>query len=149
MKHDRVTIYNKFSGCCAYCGEAINIKDMQVDHVIPASSFQYYVRNKTKVPQFLIHLTVDDVNHPDNLFPTCRVCNNWKRAEPLETFRGELQAQVPRLNEYSAQYRIARRYGRVYENNDAPIVFYFETYRSIQEYIKIGEKVNGRETKDV
>ena len=125
-KPERELIFNKYNGRCAYCGADITQKDMQVDHVIPQCNFLGHIRNRYKIPTFLNHLTIDDLNHFDNLFPTCRVCNKWKSAHCLDTFRGELNEQVKRLNNYSSNFRIAKRYGLVKEEMK-PIVFYFET----------------------
>ena len=32
-KDKRLKVYNKFDGRCAYCGQKIEYKDMQVDHI--------------------------------------------------------------------------------------------------------------------
>ena len=125
MKADRQKVYNKFDGHCGYCGESILIKDMQVDHIIPKVDFITHIANNFRVPQFLKHLTISDLNHIDNLMPTCRVCNKWKTFHSLEQFRIELSEQVKRLNSYSSNYRIAKKYGLVEETNK-PIIFYFE-----------------------
>jgi 5-methylcytosine-specific restriction endonuclease McrA len=124
-KSDRQIIFDKYDGHCAYCGSPLNTKEMQVDHIIPKCNFLSHIKNKYKVPLFLTHLTEDDVNHIDNLMPTCRVCNKWKSAHSLELFRSELFEQVKRLNDYSSNYRIAKRYGLVKEEIK-PIIFYFE-----------------------
>lgn len=34
-KEDRLKIYRKYDGHCAYCGKSIEYKDMQVDHLVP------------------------------------------------------------------------------------------------------------------
>jgi 5-methylcytosine-specific restriction endonuclease McrA len=125
-KTDRQKIYDKYDGRCAYCGEEIKFKDMQVDHVISKRFFRWHIENKYKIPSFLLHLKEEDVNHIDNLFPACRVCNKWKSALHLELFRDELSAQIKRLNNYSSNYRIVKKYGLVKEEIK-PIVFYFET----------------------
>lgn len=125
MKINRQEVYNKCGGHCAYCGEEITLKQMQVDHIIPVSSYQEYIKKKIGIPDFLLHLTEIDVNHIDNLFPTCRVCNKWKSFHYLELFRKEISEQVRRLNDYSSNYRMAKRYGQVNETIQ-PIVFYFE-----------------------
>src|ERR1035437_6520716 len=124
-KQKRIEIHSKFSGKCAYCGKDIQLKDMQVDHIIPQLSFSTDIKNKFRIPYFLTHLLPEEVNHIDNLFPACRVCNNWKRDHDLELFRRELDAQVKRLNERSANYRIAKMYGQIQETL-TPIRFYFE-----------------------
>lgn len=124
-KNLRVEIYNKYNGKCAYCGSDINIRQMQVDHIIPKLNFIKHVTNKFRIPSFLRHLTSEDMNHIDNLNPACGVCNKWKSAHDLELFRSEIEAQVKRLNEYSASYRMAKRYGLINEN-EIKIKFYFE-----------------------
>lgn len=126
MKIDRAKVHEKCGGHCGYCGVEIEIKEMQVDHIIPSSFYLHHIKNKHRVPSFLSHLTESDVNHIDNLLPTCRVCNKWKSAHDLELFRRELSEQVKRLNDYSSNYRIAKKYGQI-EETPKPIVFYFET----------------------
>lgn len=125
MKFDRPLIYAKYSGRCAYCGEKITYKQMQVDHIIPQVDFVRHVTNRVHIPDFLKHLTPDDVNHIDNLNPSCRICNKWKSFHSLEMFRSELHSQVKRLNAYSPSYRMAKRYGQITEIH-SPITFYFE-----------------------
>ena len=122
---DRKTILNKFDGHCAYCGCELLYKDMQVDHLISQRNFWGDVKNKFRVPEFLKHLGEWDCNHPDNLFPSCRVCNNWKSVFDIETFRSEISKQLERLNKNHANYRFAKRYGLIQET-PKPIVFYFE-----------------------
>lgn len=73
MKIDRVLVHSKYNGKCAYCGKDITVKDMQVDHVIPKRCAASY-------PDI-------DINGYDNLNPSCRRCNHYKRAEKLEQFR--------------------------------------------------------------
>jgi len=124
-KQERIKIHNKLNGHCAYCGENIELKDMQVDHIIPQRNFKMSIKNNFRVPEFLSHLTLEDLNHDDNLLPTCRVCNKWKSAHDLELFRNELSEQIHRLNERSSNYRIAKKYGLLAETIK-PIVFYFE-----------------------
>ena len=124
-KQERIKIYNKLDGHCAYCGDEIELNDMQVDHIIPQRNFKTRIKNNFQVPAFLSHLTADDLNHDDNLLPTCRVCNNWKSSHDLELFRRELSEQINRLNKRSSNYRIAKKYGLLAETLK-PIVFYFE-----------------------
>lgn len=126
-KGRRVAVWQKYNGHCAYCGKEIAYKEMQVDHIIPKQFFIWHVKNKFKIPVFLNHLKEEDVNHMDNLAPTCRVCNKWKSAHHLELFRSELSDQLKRLNTYSSNYKIAKMYGLVKEDIK-PIVFYFEKH---------------------
>jgi len=131
---NRQQVYDKYKGHCGYCGEKIELKRMQVDHIIPEAYFVIHIKNKFKIPTFLLHLTENDVNHIDNLMPSCPVCNNWKSVYNLETFRDEIYKQIERLNKYSASFRFAKRYGLVVEY-EYPIRFYFEEVEANKEVI--------------
>ena len=98
---------------------------MQVDHIIPKEMFRQGYCGVFKTPYFLSHLTILDMNHRDNLHPSCRTCNKWKSANDLEFFRNELSKQTERLNLYSANYRIAKMYNQIIETKEK-IVFFFE-----------------------
>ncbi len=98
---------------------------MQIDHIIPQYNFTQHIHNRFRIPKFLTHLTESDLNHIDNLHPACRVCNKWKSDHDLELFRSELSEQVKRLNLYSSNYRIAKKYGQIQETIE-PIIFFFE-----------------------
>jgi len=110
-KKQREGIHSKYNGKCAYCGCDITVKSMQVDHIIPQRSFMQHIKNKYRIPKFLTHIKETDVNHIDNLNPACSVCNKWKSAYDLELFRSEIFEQIKRLNDYSSNYRTAKRYG--------------------------------------
>jgi hypothetical protein len=84
------------------------------------------VRNRFRIPKFLEHLTVDDLNHHDNLFPSCASCNHYKGSWDLEGFRGQLGMIVGRLNERVVIYKLAKKHGLL-EETKKPVVFYFET----------------------
>ena len=120
-KEKRNAVYEKFNGRCAYCGEHITKKQMQVDHIIPQ-------RNFSTVHNCLIHRAkkvdygLDDMR---NLNPSCRFCNNWKKTFSLETFRSEIEAQVERARRYSRNFRMAEKYGLVV-SCEGSIKFYFE-----------------------
>lgn len=124
-KRVRELVYEKLDGRCAYCGESIHLKQMQVDHIIPRFNFELYITSGKHVPPFLTHLTLDDVNHIDNLHPACRVCNNYKDTFGLEPFRNELGKQLERAQKYSKNYRMAKKYGQLKETPQ-PIIFYYE-----------------------
>ncbi len=127
IKRFRRIIYDKFDGRCAYCGQEIEIKDMQIDHIIPKKNFLMHIKNKWKIPEFLSRLTENNINHKDNLFPSCRVCNHWKDTFDIEAFRNEIECQVERLNKFYPNYRRACRYGLIKEvPND--VIFWFEKH---------------------
>ena len=128
-KQLREKVYNKYKGCCAYCGQKIIYRSMQVDHIVPQSNYDSDMMHEKmrdlRVPGFLKHLTLLDVNHIDNLNPSCRKCNNFKSSFTLELFREELQKQVSRAKKSSSNYRRALQYGQIVEK-EHPIVFHFE-----------------------
>jgi uncharacterized protein (TIGR02646 family) len=72
MKIDRIKVYQKYDGHCAYCGTELSLKQMHVDHIRPQVS----------------HGT-DDF---ENLNPSCKYCNNHKSHAGLETWRGYLKS---------------------------------------------------------
>lgn len=108
-KKTREAVYAKYDGHCAYCGRAIDIKDMQVDHFLPLRAGGIYA------------VATDDFS---NLMPACRMCNHYKRANSLETFRRYI-AEIPRKLRENYIYKVGVVYGNVVENVK-PIKFYFE-----------------------
>ena len=105
-KKNRELIHKKYNGHCAYCGKEISYKQMQVDHIHP-------VYNEG----------TDDI---ENLNPSCARCNKWKSTFTIEQFRHEIQEQVNRLNLRSSNYRMAKDFNLIQENN-MQVKFYFET----------------------
>ena len=106
-KKVREAVYEKYGGRCAYCGRKIAYKDMQVDHFLPKNG--YFVQGS------------DDIS---NLMPACRMCNHYKRANPLELFRIYIQ-DIPRKLRQNYIYKVGVAYGNIIEN-EKPIVFFFE-----------------------
>jgi 5-methylcytosine-specific restriction endonuclease McrA len=71
IKINRQDVYNKYDKHCAYCGKVLEtIKDMQVDHKTPRCYNGFMVDNRF-----------------DNLNPSCRSCNHYKRSSNVEGFR--------------------------------------------------------------
>ena len=105
MKIDREKVYDKYEGHCAYCGIEISIKDMQVDHLIPKKD-----------------LGNDNI---DNLMPSCKICNHYKRAWSLEYFRYLLGAMEKDLRAMY-KFKVATIYDMVEEKNSWDGKFYFE-----------------------
>jgi 5-methylcytosine-specific restriction endonuclease McrA len=124
-RKQRPEIYKKCEGKCGYCGEPIEMKVMQADHIIPQRNFMWHIKNNKWIPEFLRHLTEFDCDNIDNAMPSCRVCNKRKDTYHLELFREELELQPERAAKTSANYRMALKYGQITETKH-PIVFYFE-----------------------
>lgn len=109
-KIDRSSVYSKYNGHCGYCGKAIEFKDMQVDHISP----QWSAKDES-------------VHHVDNLMPSCRRCNHYKRGFDLEGFRklmGTLHERV--CSHYIG--KVALDYG-VVTLHPFDGLFYFEKYK--------------------
>lgn len=87
MKIDRQKVYDKYNGHCAYCGKEIEIKDMQVDHIFPKNKAHWL---KSDVMKREERLNINDINDFENLNPSCRRCNHYKRAQTLREFRGTM-----------------------------------------------------------
>lgn len=103
----RQTVYEKYGGRCAYCGRQIAYKDMQVDHFVAKRGW-----------------TENGSDEISNLMPACRMCNHYKRANSLETFRIYIQ-EIPKKLRQNYIYKVGVAYGNVIEN-EKPITFFFE-----------------------
>ena len=106
-KELRQKVYQKYNGHCAYCGKEIEYKDMQVDHFIP-----------------LYKDSLSGCDDYENLMPSCRQCNHYKRCHDLETFRRYIY-EIPRKLSDNYIYKIGIRYGNIIDNTKE-IKFYFE-----------------------
>lgn len=104
-EQDRRRIYSKYGGKCAYCGQVITYKEMQVDHKEP--------------------LARGGMDSAENYMPSCRTCNHYKRALSVDEFREQIGMLTKRLGDREYIYRLALRHGRIMEN-EAPVTFYFE-----------------------
>lgn len=104
-KEIRQQVYNKYNGHCAYCGCELEYKDMQVEHIKPQR--------------------VGGTDDIENLIPTCRLCNHYKRGNDLDSFRNWLLGGlIDRIRKIYI-VRVAEKYGMVtfHEWNKE---FYFE-----------------------
>lgn len=115
-KAQRLEVYNKYDGHCAYCGKAIEYKDMQVDHIVPKRIDRYSYS--------------DDIKNKN---PSCRRCNHYKRAHDLEVFRTLLLTLHQRVRDIYI-CKVADDYGIIMvEPWDGK--FYFEMVREINDKI--------------
>lgn len=114
-KKIRQQVYQKYNGHCAYCGRYIEYKDMQVDHFIPSRGY-----------------SESGTNDFDNLMPSCRMCNHYKRATPLKLWRKFIEEIPRKLRDTSYIYKVGVAYGLITEN-EHPITFYFEKLSKIDE----------------
>lgn len=108
-KATRQAVYQKYAGRCAYCGRVIAYKDMQVDHFQPLRAWS------------IEDAGADDIS---NLMPSCRMCNHYKRANSIETFRRYI-SEIPKKLRENYIYKVGVVYGNVVEH-EKPIIFCFE-----------------------
>lgn len=111
-KAERLTVYNKTGGHCAYCGRELRFEDMQVDHVVPINGWSEQGSDTL-----------------DNMLPACRSCNHYKSRSTLDGFRKMVENMPAALIRDSVTYRNAVRFGLVMPTPH-PVRFYFEDYPS-------------------
>ena len=119
-KSQRILVWNKYGKKCSYCGNPLEYKDMEVDHLIPQRLGWWY-RNTDKIIKYGLTGTVDDFK---NLMPSCHRCNHYKRAYLLESFRALMLSIHKRiLQQYIC--KVAKDYGILYLTEWGGL-FYFE-----------------------
>ncbi len=109
----REAVYRKYGGHCAYCGKELAPKEFQVDHLIPVQRERFGKYTEEQLERF------------ENYMPACRVCNHYKRAHSLETFRRYIEEIPMKLDRDNYIYRIGKKYGLI-EEHPRKIKFYFE-----------------------
>lgn len=110
IKEKRRQIYDKYGCKCAYCGKVIELKDMQVDHIIPQ--------------RLLNSIDRQHIENIKNLNPSCRRCNHYKRAKTQEHFRKLLKTLHTRVRDIYI-CKVAEDYG-IIEIKEWDGVFYLE-----------------------
>lgn len=109
----RKKIYQKYDGRCSYCGHGIEFHEMQVDHKIAKARMH--------------HNEYRSADWWDNLMPSCRRCNHYKRAETVEQYRRKLMTIQDRIKtDYIV--KVAIDYG-VIEFTPFDGEFYFEKFK--------------------
>ena len=111
----REKIYQKFNGRCAYCGRKITLKEMQVDHYYPK-----------RMPSLSLAYGGFDVESFENMMPSCRACNHYKRDDLPENFRNKMKTLHERLEKIYL-VRVAINFGIVKIKPFAG-EFYFEQF---------------------
>jgi 5-methylcytosine-specific restriction endonuclease McrA len=114
-KETRQQVYDKCGGRCAYCGKEIELKDMQVDHIIPQ--------------HMCIGIHISKLTDINNLNPSCRRCNHYKRGDSLDYFRKLIKTMHDRIRQIYI-CKVAEDY-EIIEIKEWKGKFYFE---------RVGEK---------
>ena len=123
-KKVRLAVYNKYNGHCAYCGKAIEYKDMQLDHLIPRQRERFKKYSDEEIECF------------ENYMPSCRRCNHYKRAHSLETFRQMIEEIPKKLFRDNYIYKVGLDYGLI-STNERKIIFYFEQFATTSKIEEI------------
>lgn len=119
----RRQVYAKYGGHCAYCGKAITIRQMQINHFIP-------LRRKTSqdaIDRFNrnnVQQVKKGTNDLSNLMPACEICNAMKGEMTIEKFRQTIQT-IGKNTLKGTNAKISIAYGLV-EYHPHPVTFYFE-----------------------
>lgn len=125
-KIEREVIFSKYGGKCAYCGTDLE-KGWHADHIKPIIRKSKYNRKKGKYVQ------TGECERPENEIaenynPSCPSCNIQKNSYTVEEFRRNIKKFVKSLNLYSTQYKFAKKYGLIKEN-EIKVTFYYETLK--------------------
>ena len=72
---ERIAVFDKTRGHCAYCGCELKFADMQIDHVVPINGWSEQGSDTL-----------------DNMLPACRSCNHYKSRSTLDGFRKNVSA---------------------------------------------------------
>lgn len=92
MTKKRQAIFDKFGGLCAYTGKPLGA-DWQVDH---------------QEPLFYCNMYIRDPDRPENLFPSLKIVNHYKRSLTLEQFRLYMISFHLRLQKLPHNPRVAK-----------------------------------------
>ena len=116
----RKQVYYKYDGHCAYCGKEIQYREMQVDHLHPQALSHFKATGR----DINGNLIMPDPDRFENLMPSCRRCNHYKRAHTIEQFRDNMRTIQKRLMKIYI-FKVAVDYGIV-EVKPFSGTFYFE-----------------------
>ena len=111
-KMTRQNVYTKFNGKCAYCGCDIDLKEMQVDHLVA-------------------HMSQGGKDSLDNYYPACQVCNRVKSNCSIDGFKRVIRhcGEIHRKRKkpiMADSDKIAIKYGLTQEDHE--ITLYYEEY---------------------
>lgn len=121
----RKRIWNKYGCKCSYCGNPVELKKMQIDHIEPI----YRGYSDDELERVNIERGKDEES---NYNPSCRRCNRWKGTFSLEQFRKEIELQTERLKRDSSAFRMAFDYNRIIIKHQ-PVIFWFEQCKIIDK----------------
>lgn len=101
---ERAAIYSTHGEKCYLCNEPLNLKTMEVDHVIPESLIEKPKELQTTLNAFGLPSNFD-LNSFANWLPACRPCNGTKNDlvfEPTPIIQVHLQRAIAKAAEAQA-----------------------------------------------
>lgn len=106
MNKKRHFVFDKYNGLCAYTGKPLG-DDWQIDHMTSKSGSRFitYIHGNAEERR---KQRVQALNHIDNLMPTCRIINHYKRSHDLESFRKYMLDFHKRLAKLPKKTNVAR-----------------------------------------
>jgi 5-methylcytosine-specific restriction endonuclease McrA len=125
-KKERQLIFDKYGGRCSYCGCELK-KGWHIDHIEPIVRDSKWNKDKGRY-EATGNCRKPENETLENYNPSCASCNIQKNSYTLEEFRTNIKQFVNSLNLYSTQYKLAKKYGLISEN-DIEVKFYFETLK--------------------
>lgn len=120
-KSERIKVFLKCNGRCAYCGCSITSDRFHVDHIQP----KYRNTTQEQLKSWNSE-KIKGEDSIDNYNPSCISCNLSKSTFTIEQWRKELELKKERIKRDSPTFNILLRFKAIVETNN-PIVFYFET----------------------
>lgn len=113
MNKKRQEIWSKSNGKCWYCGVALSER-WDVDHFHPV----------IRCPSTRL-MSLPELDVIDNLVPSCKPCNNFKRSHEIEGFRFIINEQFDNVPKNSTGMRQLMRLNLV-DIKRKPIEFWYE-----------------------
>lgn len=114
----RLQILLKYNNRCAYCGDAITIETLCIDHIIPLL--------RRKGPYKSLTPTIKGTNSIENLNPACLQCNSSKNCKSLEEWRKTIADSINKIQQVFPRFRLLQKLN-IIKITTTPIIFYFES----------------------
>lgn len=118
-KEDRIKVYNKYNGRCAYCGISLSYDSFHVDHIDPV--FRRSSKNELEKMG-----RKKGLNKIENYNPSCISCNSSKSTFTIEGWRKQIEYKIEIIKRDSSTFRILHRFGLVEIKEKSKVIFHFE-----------------------
>ena len=99
----RQKVFEKYNGRCAYTGKQL-IGIWEIDHAIPK---HYFIWDQTDATKELFNIRYN-VNDIENLLPSLKIVNHYKRGYTVEQFRQYMMNFHVRLSKLPKNPKVER-----------------------------------------